>query len=226
MSGPLALNILDPASLASTFGLAGLTVIVFAETGLLLGFFLPGDSLLFLAGAYSTTRTTAGQPHFHIGSVLAGVAVAALVGAQTGYLLGRRAGPVLFNRPDSRLFKQENVERTQEFLDRYGYGKAIILARFVPVIRTFMNPVAGVVGVPARAFTLFNVAGGLIWSLGVTLLGYTLGRSISIDRYIIPITLLIVVVSAVPVVREYRRQTRPGRRPDARAGSDHDRLPR
>lgn len=202
MSGSLALNVLDPASLASTFGLTGLILVVFAETGLLVGFFLPGDSLLFLAGAYSATAATGDRPHFHIGAVLVGVAVAALLGAQTGYLIGRRTGPRLFNRPDSRLFKRENVQRAQEFLERYGYGKSIVLARFVPIVRTFMNPVAGVVGVPARTFLLYNIAGGLVWSVGVTLLGYGLGRSIPIDRYIIPVTLVIILLSAIPVLRE------------------------
>jgi membrane-associated protein len=222
MSGPLAVNFLDPASLASTFGLAGLILIVFAETGLFIGFFLPGDSLLFLAGAYSATAATAGHPHFNIGPVLVGVAAAALVGAQTGYLIGRRAGPILFSRPESRLFKRQNVDRASDFLDRYGYGKSIILARFVPVVRTFMNPVAGVIGVPIRIFTAYNLIGGLIWSLGVTLLGYVLGRSIPIDRYIIPITLFIVVLSAIPVLREVRNQRRNQRTEDR----DDDRIPR
>jgi membrane-associated protein len=208
VSTVLAVNVLDPASLANSVGLAGLIAIVFAETGLLIGFFLPGDSLLFLAGAYSATDAAAGSPHFNLPWVLLGVATAALVGAQTGYLIGRRIGPVLFDRPDSRLFKRSNVERTREVLDKYGYGKAIVLARFIPVVRTFMNPVAGVIGVPARVFTLFNVLGGLLWSLGVTLLGYALGRSVSIDHYIIPITVVIVLLSAIPVAHEYRRRKR------------------
>jgi membrane-associated protein len=199
--------VLDASSLVSTFGLAGLIVIVFAETGLLVGFFLPGDSLLFLAGAYCASRA-ADQPHLSIGPVLLGVAVAAVAGAQTGYLIGRRAGPYLAQRPDSRFFKREHLDRTREFLDRYGHGKALVLARFVPVVRTFMNPVAGAVGVPIRTFTIFNIIGGLGWSLGVTLLGYALGRSIPIDHYIIPITVVIVLLSAIPVVREHRRQTR------------------
>ncbi|MBL7492187.1 VTT domain-containing protein [Frankia sp. AgB1.9] len=212
MSASLAVNVLDPASLTATFGLTGLILVVFAETGLLIGFFLPGDSLLFLAGAYSATAATGDQPHFQLGAVLAGVAVAAILGAQVGYLIGRRTGPRLFNRPNSRLFKQENVLRAQEFLERYGYGKSIILARFVPIVRTFMNPVAGVVGVPARTFLVYNVIGGLVWSLGVTLLGYALGRAIPIDRYIIPVTLLIVLLSAIPVLREFAKRRGAGGR--------------
>ncbi|WP_131774066.1 DedA family protein, partial [Protofrankia symbiont of Coriaria myrtifolia] len=164
MPGSLAVNVFDPASLTSSFGLVGLILIVFAETGLLVGFFLPGDSLLFFAGAYSATTATADHPRFHIGQVLPGVIAAALLGAQTGYLIGRRAGVNLFDRPDSRLFKRDNVERANAFLDRYGYEKPIILACFVPVVRTFMNPAAGVVGVPARTFTVYNIVGGLVWA--------------------------------------------------------------
>ncbi len=218
----LALNPLDAGALASSVGLAGLVLVVFAETGLLIGFFLPGDSLLFLVGAYSATDAGAGYPHFDLPWALAGVAVAAVLGAHTGYLIGRRAGPLLFNRPDSRLFKQDNVVRTRAVLDRYGYGKALVLARFVPVVRTFMNPVAGVVGVPLRVFTLYNVAGGLVWSVGVTLLGYALGRTVPIDHYIVPITVGIVLLSVVPVAAEHRRRRQrpaqppvPAREPDA-----------
>ncbi|ONH32416.1 DedA family protein [Pseudofrankia asymbiotica] len=226
MPGPLAVNVLDPASLASAFGLTGLILIIFAETGLLIGFFLPGDSLLFLAGAYSATAATGDRPHFNIGAVLVGVAVAALLGAQTGYFIGRRTGPRLFNRPDSRLFKRENVARAQDFLERYGYGKSIVLARFVPIVRTFMNPVAGVIGVPARTFLLYNVVGGLVWSVGVTLLGYGLGRSVPIDHYIIPITLVIVLLSAIPVLRELAsRRSASGRHRSPDRAEDTDRRP-
>ncbi|OHV31755.1 MULTISPECIES: DedA family protein [Pseudofrankia] len=226
MPGPLAVNVLDPASLASAFGLTGLILVIFAETGLLIGFFLPGDSLLFLAGAYSATAAGGDRPHFHIGAVLLGVAVAALLGAQTGYLIGRRTGPRLFNRPDSRLFKQENVARAQEFLERYGYGKSIILARFVPIVRTFMNPVAGVIGVPARTFLIYNIVGGLVWSLGVTLLGYSLGRSIPIDHYIIPVTLVIVLLSAIPVLKELAsRRSAKGKHRSPEHTDDIDRQP-
>lgn len=222
MAHPLAVNWLDPASLVSTFGTLGLIAIVFAETGLLVGFFLPGDSLLFLAGAYSATSPGSGEPHLSLGPVLVGVSAAALLGAQTGYLVGRRAGPVLFDKADSRFFKRQNVERAHEVLHRYGEGKAIVLARFIPVVRTFMNPVCGVLQIPVRVFTLWNVVGGLVWSLGVTLLGYALGRSVHIDRYIIPVTVLIVALSAIPVLREIRRRRR---RAGGSAGRHRGRQP-
>ncbi|CAO5258406.1 DedA family protein [Frankia sp. AgKG'84/4] len=214
MTDVFALNVLDPSSIASSVGLIGLMVVVFAETGLFVGFFLPGDSLLFLAGALCAAGSTASGPHLHLGAVLPGVVFAAIAGAQTGYLIGRRAGPRLFDRPDSRLFRREYVERAHGVLDRYGFGRAVVLARFVPVVRTFMNPLAGVVGVPVRVFTMFNVLGGVGWAAGVTLLGYALGQTIPIERYMIPISLAIVVLSAIPVVREYRGHRRgSGRRP-------------
>jgi membrane-associated protein len=204
----IAVNVLSAKDLIATFGVAGLVAIVFAETGLLIGFFLPGDSLLFLAGAFCATDASGGDPHLSLGPVLVGVAAAALVGAQTGYLIGRRGGAVLFDRPNSRLFKRENVDRAHEVLEQYGAGKAIVLARFIPVVRTFMNPVAGAVGVPPRAFTLWNILGGVPWSIGVTLLGYWLGQAVHIDSYIIPVTLAIVLLSAIPVALEFRKQRR------------------
>ncbi|MGF7235730.1 MAG: DedA family protein [Frankia sp.] len=210
MDHTLAVNVLSAKDLISTFGVAGLVAIVFAETGLLIGFFLPGDSLLFLAGAFCATDATSGDPHLSLGPVLAGVAAAALVGAQTGYLIGRRGGSVLFDRPNSRLFKRENVDRAHEVLEQYGAGKAIVLARFIPVVRTFMNPVVGAVGVAPRTFTFWNVVGGLPWSIGVTLLGYWLGQAVHIDKYIIPVTLVIILVSAIPVLLEVRKQRRAG----------------
>ncbi|MCM3886303.1 VTT domain-containing protein [Frankia sp. R82] len=204
MTHALALNVLDASSIASSVGLLGLIAIIFAETALFVGFFLPGDSLLFLAGALCAADAAASGPHLQLATVLPGVSVAAIAGAQTGYLLGRRFGPRLFDRPDSRLFRRAHVERAHEVLHRYGFGRAVILARFVPVVRTFMNPLAGVVQVPVKAFTVSNVVGGLLWADGLTLLGYALGRVVPIDRYLIPITLVIIAGSAIPVVREYR----------------------
>ena len=204
----LAVNWLDPASLVSAFGLIGVILIVFAETGLLIGFFFPGDSLLFLAGAYAATDANSGEPHLPLGWLLLGVAIAAIVGAQVGYLIGRKAGPALFDKPESRFFKPAHVERAHEVLHRYGEGKAILLARFIPIVRTFMNPVCGVAEVPVRVFTIWNVIGGLVWSLGVTLLGYALGKSVHIDRYIIPVTIGIVALSVIPIALEARKHRR------------------
>lgn len=198
---------LSPTPYLDHFGLIGIFVIIFAETGLLIGFFLPGDSLLFLAGAFAAT-TAPGSPHFNLAALLPIVAVAAVLGAQTGFVIGRQVGPRLFDRPQSRFFKPEYVDRTRAVLERYGETKAVLLARVIPIVRTVMNPLMGTVGMPARRFLVANVAGGLVWSLGVTLLGYALGSSISIDRYILPITAVIIAVSLVPIGLEFWRHRR------------------
>ncbi|HEY2042143.1 MAG TPA: VTT domain-containing protein [Jatrophihabitans sp.] len=198
------MSLLNPTHLISLYGTWGLALIIFAETGLLIGFFLPGDSLLFLAGAYCAASTSAAI-HLNLGVTLIAVLVAAIAGSQVGYLIGRRIGPELFRRPDSRFFKQQNVTRASEVLEQYGPGKALIIARFVPVVRTLMNPVAGVLAVPRRTFVLFNVLGGVLWAGGVTLLGYFLGSAIPIDHYILPITAAVIALSAVPLLLEYRK---------------------
>jgi len=203
---------LDPKTLLS-LGLIGLLFIVYAETGLLIGFFLPGDSLLFLAGVFAAS----GQEGLALWMLMLGVPVAAFLGAQTGWLIGKKAGPVLFDKPDSKLFKRSNVERAQAYLDKFGEGKAIVLARFLPIVRTFLNPVAGVLGVPPRKFAFFNAVGAVLWGAGVPLIGYLVGRAIndagniSIDKYILPMTGLIVVLSLIPVVLEFRKARREGR---------------
>jgi len=204
----VALNPFSAHDLVSTFGLVGLFVIVFAETGLLIGFFLPGDSLLFLAGAYCATKAHGSLPHLPLGWTLLTVGVAAVLGAQVGYLIGRRAGPVLFDRPKSRLFKPQNVERTHEFLARYGEPKAIVLARFVPIVRTFMNPACGVARVKPGVFTRWNIIGGLTWTLVWILVGYALGTGLA--KYINYVTLVIIIVSVVPIVLEIMKSRRGG----------------
>ncbi|HEV7208899.1 MAG TPA: VTT domain-containing protein [Mycobacteriales bacterium] len=200
-------GLLSPTPYIDHFGLVGVWLIIFAETGLLIGFFLPGDSLLFLAGAYAAT-SKAGVPHLNLGLLLPGVAIAAVLGGQTGYLIGRRVGPRLFDKPESRLFKPAYVERTRAVMEKYGETKAVLLARVIPIVRTFINPMMGTVQMPAAKFAAANVAGGLVWSLGVTLLGYALGASISIDTYILPITFLIIVLSLMPILLEVRRHRR------------------
>ncbi len=203
---------LDPKTLLS-LGLIGLLLIVFAETGLLIGFFLPGDSLLFLAGVFAAS----GQEGLALWMLMLGVPVAAFLGAQTGWLIGKKAGPVLFDKPDSKLFKRSNVERAQAYLDKFGEGKAIVLARFLPIVRTFLNPVAGVLNVPPRKFAFFNAVGAVLWGAGVPLIGYLVGKAIndagdiSIDKYILPLTALIVVLSLIPVVLEFRKARKEGR---------------
>jgi len=197
---------LSPAHLLASYGVIGLALVLFAETGLLLGFFLPGDSLLFLAGAYAHS-SAAGQPHPAILAVIAAAAVGAVLGGQTGYLIGRRAGPALFNRPDSRLFKQSYVERTHAYFERFG-PRTLVLARFVPIVRTFAAPAAGVGRMSAPTFAVWNLLGGLLWALAVPLLGYALGGAINIDTYLVPITLVVVALSFIPVLLEVRRARR------------------
>lgn len=202
-----AVNVLDARSLISAFGTVGVAVVLFAETGLLIGLFLPGDSLLFTAGVLCAT--SAGTTlHLPLGWVLVAAAAGALLGAQVGYWLGRAGGPRLFDRPD-RPRLTEATRRTREFLDRYGVGKAVVLARFIPLVRTAINPLAGAVAVPVGVFTRWQIAGGLVWSLGVTLAGYELGRHISnIDHYLLPVIAVIVVVSLIPVALEVLRDRR------------------
>jgi membrane-associated protein len=199
-----ALNVLDARSLITTFGVVGIAAILFAETGLLVGLFLPGDSLLFTAGVLSATSTSS-TLHLSLGRVLVAAGIGALVGAQTGYLLGATVGTRLLDRPDRPRVATATAQ-TREFLDRYGIGKALVLSRFVPVVRTVINPLAGAIGVPAFAFTLWQVLGGLLWSQGVVLVGWQLGSHIHhIDHYLLPVVALIVAVSLVPVVLEVRR---------------------
>src|ERR1700712_5568486 len=146
----LAVNILDPHSLLASFGPVGVAVVLFAETGLLIGFFLPGDSLLFTAGVLAAAPTSAAL-HVPLGWLLLSAALGACLGAQTGYWIGLRAGPPLFDRPQ-RTRLREGRDRAERYLARYGYGKAILLARFVPVVRTVLNPLAGATRVPPRIF--------------------------------------------------------------------------
>ncbi|GLK99237.1 DedA family protein [Dactylosporangium matsuzakiense] len=195
------MKVLDPEWLISTFGVLGILAIVFAESGLLIGFFLPGDSLLFTTGLL-----VAGGRYLHLPlwlTILL-IAVAAVAGDQVGYLFGRRVGPALFRRPNSRLFKQENLARAREFFDRYG-PRSIVLARFVPVVRTFTPIVAGASHMQYRTFTLYNAVGGALWSTGVTVLGFYLGRVAFVKSNIELILIGIVVLSVVPIGVELLR---------------------
>src|SRR5919199_1194667 len=198
---------MNPESLIDAFGTLGILAVVFAESGLLIGFFLPGDPLLFPAGLLASRGFS------NIVLLMVGCALAAVAGDQVGYVIGRRAGPALFRRPDSRFFHQRNVERARAYFDEHG-SKTIILARFVPVVRTFAPVVAGVAQMQYRRFVTFNVVGGVAWGAGVTLAGYLLGNTIhDIDKWLLPIILVIGAVSFVPVMREVwrlRRESRTG----------------
>jgi membrane-associated protein len=192
----------NPKSLIETFGTIGLLVIIFAESGLLVGFFLPGDSLLFTAGLLAS------QGHLNLPVVLIGCFLAAVAGDQVGYVFGSRVGPALFRRPNSRFFHRSHLDRAQQYFEAQG-AKTVLLARFIPVVRTFAPILAGVGRMRYRTFVAFNVVGGLLWAVGVTTLGYTLGKSVkNVDHYLLPIIGVIVVVSFVPVVREALRLRR------------------
>ncbi|MER7179319.1 DedA family protein [Streptomyces hyaluromycini] len=215
LASQLAVNVLDARSLLSAFGVLGVGVVMFAETGLLVGFFLPGDSLLFTAGLLCTGSADQAV-HLSLGPLLIAAAFGAVAGAQCGYLLGRKAGPALLARSRSTRLR-EGAQRAEELLERYGYAKAVVLARFVPVVRTVLNPMAGTLGVPVRTFTVWQVIGGLVWSLGLTLAGYALGSSIpNVDRYLLPLVALIVVVSLIPLLAEVLRSRRAAGAPQER----------
>jgi membrane-associated protein len=189
------------------FGYLGVLAFVFAESGLFFGFFLPGDSLLFTAGFLASPASrrlweAAGAPAegFNIGVLAIGCFIAAVLGDSVGYAFGRRVGPRLFTREDSLLFHRKHLVRAKEFYDRHG-GKTIILARFVPAVRTFAPIVAGVGEMPYRKFLAYNVVGGALWGIGLTTAGYFFGSIIpDPDRYLLPVVALIIVVSILPTV--------------------------
>ncbi|MCI3271236.1 DedA family protein [Streptomyces cylindrosporus] len=199
-----AVNVLDARSLLSAYGALGIAVVLFAETGLLVGFFLPGDSLLFTAGLLCADGA-GGSVHLSLPQVLVAAAVGALAGAQFGYWAGRRGGRALLARSRARRL-HEGAARAEELLTRYGHAKAVVLARFVPVVRTVLNPLAGALDVPPRVFTVWQLTGGLLWTTGLTLGGYALGSSIpNVDHYLLPVVALIVLASLTPLALEARR---------------------
>jgi membrane-associated protein len=227
----LAFNPLNAKDLLHTFGLVGVLAIMFAETGLLVGFFFPGDSLLFLAGV---AASPVADSIFGAGSkisfagLLIGAPVCAILGAQLGHWLGARYGRRMFDKPDSKLFKKEYVAKAEYYFEKFGPAKAVLLARFIPIVRTFLNPVAGTLGMPAGKFFLWNAVGGIIWADGVLIIGRTLAQQIynavgdKIDHYILPVVALIVLISVLPILIEIIRERRAKKRggsgePDAAA---------
>lgn len=206
LTDPEKLRLFLTSVMSGWWSYALLFFIVFAETGLLIGFFLPGDSLLFTVGVIAG----AGDLDIVLINVL--LIVAAIVGDAVGYLLGRQAGPHVFNRPNSRFFKKEHLLRTHEFYEKYG-GKTIVYARFVPIVRTFAPFVAGVAQMTYTRFATFNIFGGIGWVVAMTMLGYTLGNVEIVRRHFEKVILLILVISVLPVVFEYlkgRRTAVPG----------------
>lgn len=185
---------MDLPELIKTIGLIGVFAIVFAESGLLIGFFLPGDSLLFTAGFLAS------QEFFSLPVLLVGCAICAIAGDSVGYAFGRRVGRKLFLRENSTFFKKKYLLAAEAFYEKHG-GKAIVLARFVPIVRTFAPIVAGIGEMNYRRFVTFNILGGLLWAVGVTLAGYFLGSVIpDVDKYLLPILAVIIFVSLLPSI--------------------------
>ena len=196
-------NYLNPIFLIQTLGTIGIIAIIFAESGLFFGFFLPGDSLLFTAGL------VASQGHLNIWILIVGSAIAAILGDSVGYAFGRKVGLRLFSREDSRFFKKAYLERTKVFYQKYG-KKTIVLARFIPIVRTFAPILAGVGEMSYPTFLAYNIVGGLGWTVGLLSLGFGLGKFVpNIDKYILPIVLLIIVVSMIPNAIDFIKSRRP-----------------
>lgn len=189
----------DVIEIVKAFGYVGLSVIIFAESGILIGLFLPGDSLLFTAGFLAS------QGYLHIGILLPMFFLAAFAGDSVGYLFGKKIGPKIFSRPKSFWFNPDNVEKTRTFFDRHG-KRAVVIARFVPVIRTFIPVMAGVGKMKYEIFVVYNAVGAVIWAVGITLMGYIFGNTIpNADRYMLPVVAVVIVVSLIPTVLEWLR---------------------
>ena len=196
-------RITDVETMVRVGGLTAMTAIVFAETGLMVGFFLPGDSLLVTAGVFAAAG------HFHIGVLNAVLIAAAIVGDTVGYWIGRRAGPALFRRPKSLLFNPDHLRRAHDFYEKHG-GKTIILARFMPIVRTFAPVVAGMGRMDYRRFLFFNVFGGALWVASMTLIGYYLGQIPGVREHIEIVIVIVIFLSILPgliaVARERSKQ--------------------
>ena len=208
----IAANLFDAHSIVGELGLVGVLAIIIAETGLLIGLAFPGDSLLFIAGiaASSAGAEILGGASLSPLGIFLGAPLAAIVGSQIGHFLGAKYGRKLFDRPNGRFFTQDRVVQTEKWLTKYGVGKALILARFIPFVRTLINPMVGIIGYPARKFFLWNAIGAVVWTEFVLGAGYILGNKISgsIDKYLLPIIALIVIASVIPVAIEVLKEWR------------------
>lgn len=215
----VSVNPLNASELIATFGVIGVLAIIFAETGLLIGFFFPGDSLLFLGGIAASpfaAKVIPGIQPLSLPALLIGAPVCAIAGAQLGHFLGARYGRRMFEKPNSKLLKPEYVEKAEHYFEKFGEARAVILARFIPIVRTFLNPVAGMLEMPARKFFVYNVIGGLIWTDAILLLGYGLAKRLTaipnIDKYVVPAVIFIVLLSCIPIFIEVIRTRRERKR--------------
>ena len=206
------MNLFDAQSIVTDLGLIGILAILFAETGLLVGIAFPGDSLLFIAGiaASSTGAVLFGGNQLPAVELFIEAPVAAITGSYIGRWLGAKYGRKLFDKPDGRFFTQARVTQTEKWLEKYGIGKALLLARFIPFVRTLINPMVGIIHVPNKVFAFWNVIGAIIWTDGILLIGYLLGEKIegSVDKYLLPIVITIVLVSFLPIIFEIIKNRR------------------
>jgi membrane-associated protein len=195
-------NLLDPGHLVKDFGYLGIFTALFLESGVIFGFFLPGDSLLFTAGLLAS------QGYLNIIGLIIVSVVAAILGNNVGYYTGNKAGPALFNKKKSFFFSPNRVTQAHAFFEKEG-PQSLVLARFIPAVRTFVPIAAGIGKMDYRKFLVFNGLGGLFWGIGVPVLGYTLGKNVpSIDKYLLPIILVIVLLSALPMLLAYFKSRR------------------
>jgi len=204
------MNLFDAHSIVSDLGLLGILGILFAETGLLIGLAFPGDSLLFVAGvaASGTGAALLNGNQLPVAPLFIGAPIAAITGSFVGRWIGAKYGRKLFDRPDGRFFTQARVVQTEKWLGKYGIGKALVLARFIPFVRTLINPMVGIINVSNKTFIFWNILGAIIWTDTILLLGYLLGEKIkgSIDTYLLPIIGLIIFLSLLPIVFEVLRE--------------------
>jgi membrane-associated protein len=204
------MNLFDAHSIVTDLGLIGILLILFAETGLLIGLAFPGDSLLFIAGiaASATGAALLNGNQLPTLELFILAPIAAITGSFVGRWFGEKYGRKLFDRPDGRFFTQARVVQTEKWLEKYGVGKALLLARFIPFVRTLINPVVGIIGIPTKVFIFWNVLGAIVWTDGILLLGYLLGEKIegSIDKYLLPIIGLIIALSLLPILFEFYRE--------------------
>jgi membrane-associated protein len=204
------MNLFDAHSIVTDLGLIGILFILFAETGLLIGLAFPGDSLLFIAGiaASATGAALLNGNQLPTLELFILAPLAAITGSFVGRWFGEKYGRKLFDRPDGRFFTQAKVVQTEKWLEKYGVGKALLLARFIPFVRTLINPVVGIIGIPTKVFIFWNILGAIVWTDGILLLGYLLGEKIegSIDKYLLPIIGLIIALSLLPILFEVYRE--------------------
>ena len=204
------MNLFDAHSIVTDLGLLGILGILFAETGLLIGLAFPGDSLLFVAGvaASGTGAALLNGNQLPVAPLFIGAPIAAITGSFVGRWIGAKYGRKLFNRPDGKFFTQARVVQTEKWLGKYGIGKALVLARFIPFVRTLINPMVGIINVSNKTFIFWNILGAIIWTDTILLLGYLLGEKIkgSIDTYLLPIIGLIIFLSLLPILFEVLRE--------------------